>query len=66
MARVIKPGPPRREVEKRVDCPHCGARIGYVGNDVHQSNGKDYGGGPDGREWVDCPQCGKDITIRSW
>jgi hypothetical protein len=65
MARTInkKPSP---KVEKQVDCQNCGATIAYVGNDIKEYHGTDMGGGPDGREWVVCPNCKKDITLRSW
>lgn len=63
MARVVADAP---EVEKHVNCRGCAKRIAYVGNDVHKREGTDYGGGPDGREWIVCPNCGKQITIRSW
>ncbi len=67
MARVIELGP-SPEVEKKIDCPNCGAKVGYVKNDVQERNGTDMSGGPDGREWIVCPNtaCGKTITIRSW
>jgi hypothetical protein len=65
MARVIELGP-NPEVEKRINCQGCGAKIGYTLNDVQKYSGTDISGGPDGREWVVCPNCGKDITIRSW
>lgn len=65
MARIIKKGP-SPEVEKKVTCRGCGSIIGYVENDVKSYSGTDYTGGADGREWVNCPNCGKEIVIRSW
>lgn len=44
----------------------CGAIIEYTKNDVKSYSGTDYGGGSDGREWIVCPGCGGDITLRSW
>jgi hypothetical protein len=64
MAHVIEPPKPENFKKKR--CPHCRSLIGYVPNDVKSYHGTDYGGGPDGREWVVCPGCGKDITLRTW
>lgn len=65
MARVIKIEP-SSEVAKQIVCRGCGATIEYVPNEVQSRSGTDYGGGPDGVEWVNCPNCGKQITIRSW
>jgi DNA-directed RNA polymerase subunit RPC12/RpoP len=53
-------------LKKRVSCKNCSAIILYVKNDVKSYSGTDYGGGPDGHEWVDCPNCGKKAIIRSW
>lgn len=63
MARVIGTDP---KVEKEISCRGCGSKIAYVQNDVKRHDGTDYSGGPDGREWIDCPSCGEEITIRSW
>ena len=53
-------------VKKKVTCRHCSAIIEYVPNEVKEVHGTDYGGGPDGMEWVDCPNCTKRAVIRSW
>lgn len=65
MARVLKKVKPK---EKKVVCPECGYTIAYVRNDVKSYSGTDIGGGPDGREWIVCPneECKEDITLRSW
>ncbi len=63
--RVIKTDPDET-VKKRVVCGHCGATLEYVPNDVKSYHGTDYSGGPDGKEWVVCPNCGREATIRSW
>lgn len=57
---------PDPKVVKRVSCGNCGARLEYVPNDVKRRDGTDYGGGPDGAEWVDCPKCEKPAIIRTW
>lgn len=44
----------------------CGAIVEYTKQDVHEYRGTDYGGGPDGRDWIICPGCGEDITLKSW
>ena len=66
MTHVIEP--PKPEDFKRVKCKSCLALIGYTPNEIKKYSGTDYGGGPDGREWIICPNsgCGKDITLKSW
>lgn len=53
-------------VVKRVTCRECATILEYTPNEVKEEHGTDYGGGPDGREWVDCPNCGRRAIIRSW
>ena len=57
---------PVKTVEKKIACRSCGAMLAYVPNDVLEYHGTDYGGGPDGCEWIICANCGKEVTIRSW
>jgi len=57
---------PAKEVRKRITCRGCGARLEYVPNDVQTRSGTDYGGGPDGAEYIICPDCQSRVTIRSW
>jgi hypothetical protein len=63
--RVIKKKPSKLVVKRKV-CEHCGATLEYTPNDVHRYEGTDISGGPDGREWINCPECNKEVTIRSW
>ena len=65
MVKVISTEPDE-SVTKRIICRHCGATLEYVPNDVKKCHGKDIAGGPDGSEWINCPNCGKSVTIRSW
>ena len=46
--------------------PGCGSILEYDRTDIKRYSGTDYSGGPDGREWIVCPKCGKDITLRAW
>lgn len=55
-----------KKVSKKCTCGHCGARLQYLPLDVKKYEGKDISGGPDGREWIVCPKCGKDVTLKSW
>ena len=63
--KIIRPDPDPR-ISKQVVCGNCGATLEYVPADVKRRDGHDYGGGPDGCEWVDCPQCNDKAIIRSW
>lgn len=51
---------------KRVTCRGCASILEYTLSEVKEVNGTDYGGGPDGMEWVDCPHCGGKAVLRSW
>lgn len=51
---------------KEATCKNCGTTCGYLKADVKSYNGRDISGGPDGREWIACADCGEDITLRSW
>lgn len=65
MVRIIDEGPDP-SVVKKVICKNCGAKLEYVPNDVKEYSGTDYGGGPDGHTWIDCPKCQKRVVLRSW
>lgn len=65
MVKVISTEPDRIAV-KEIVCMGCGAKLEYVKNDVQKYSGTDWSGGPDGREWIVCPNCSKQVTIRSW
>lgn len=57
---------PDPSVVKEIVCRHCGARLKYTPSDVKERHGRDYSGGSDGMEWIDCPPCGQKVVIRSW
>lgn len=64
MARIVASAPKKMP---RVVCRGgCLSTIEYVPNDVKRRDGTDYGGDPDGEEYVVCPSCGKKAIIRSW
>jgi len=62
MAHVIEPP----SGHKKVKCQECFAKIGYTPGEVKSVNGRDYGGGSDGHEFIVCPNCGKKIILRTW
>lgn len=57
---------PKPPVLKTIDCRFCGATLEYMPADVKRQDGHDWGGGPDGQEWIDCPDCKRPVIIRSW
>lgn len=65
MVRIVNPQPDP-SVVKQVVCRSCGVKLEYVPHEVKRRDGKDYRGGADGEEWVDCPNCGSKAIIRSW
>ncbi len=64
--KVLSIKKPAKEVVKKANCRICGAKLSYVSNDVLEYRGTDRCGGPDGREWIVCANCGNEVTIRSW
>lgn len=66
MVRIVKLKP-AKEVKKRCVCKGCGATLEYVPNDVKEYHGmRSISGGPDGSEWIDCPNCSKQVILNSW
>lgn len=65
VVKVIKTKPDKSVVKELV-CRHCGATLEYTPTDVRSCHGTDLGGGPDGQEWVDCPNCKERAVIRNW
>jgi RNase P subunit RPR2 len=51
---------------KRTTCRNCAAVLEYTPSEVKEYHGKDYSGGSDGKEWIDCPRCGTQVVLRSW
>ncbi len=57
---------PDKSVLKEIICGNCGATLSYVPREVQSYHGRDYSGGSDGSEWVDCPNCNEKAIIKSW
>lgn len=55
-----------KSVVKRTSCRSCGAALEYLPIEVKEYHGRDMSGGADGREWIVCPRCGREVTLRSW
>jgi len=66
MVEIVSTVPHESAVKEIVCVSGCGATLRYVPNEVKKYSGTDYSGGSDGREWIDCPNCGEQVTIRSW
>lgn len=63
--RVTDPEP-QKEALKEIVCMNCGVKLSYVRNDVKERHGIDYGGGPDGAEWINCANCREPVYIKRW
>jgi len=63
MVKVVGDAP---EAVKQATCRSCAKRLEYTQSEVRERHGTDYGGGPDGCEWIVCPNCGHDVVLRSW
>lgn len=63
MVKVIGEAP---EVFKQTVCRHCAAKLEYTPGDVKARHGKDYSGGSDGAEYVECPRCGSEVILKAW
>jgi len=55
-----------KDIQKQITCKNCGSILRYVKADVREYHGTDYSGSPDGREWIVCPTCNEDVTIKAW
>ena len=51
---------------KQCSCKNCASMIRYTDSELHRIEGKDYTGSPDGKEFIICPVCHREIIIRSW
>ena len=51
---------------KQVTCEHCAAILQYTLHEVKRRDGKDYSGGADGEEWINCPRCSNKVVLKSW
>lgn len=63
MVKIIGTAP---EVFKQCTCRNCAAKLEYTPADVKSYHGRDYSGGADRKEYIDCPCCGKEVILRSW
>lgn len=48
---------------RRVTCRQCASIIEYLPIEVKKNTYTDYGGGSDTVYWIECPECGKDVTV---
>lgn len=62
MVEVLERGKGAHEVT----CQSCDSKLRYHDGEVKKYHGRDYSGGADGKEWIDCPVCGQEVILRSW
>ena len=56
-----------QDVVKKITCRNCAAVLEYTPSDVRNLwSGTDYGGGPDGADGFNCPNCGKQVHTHRW
>lgn len=55
-----------QSAKKQATCGNCGAVLEYTPSEVRAYHGTDMSGGPDGKEWIVCPRCTRDVIIRAW
>jgi DNA-directed RNA polymerase subunit RPC12/RpoP len=63
MVKVVGEAP---EAVKQAVCRNCAAKLEYTQRDVRREDGRDYSGGPDGREYIVCPRCQHEVVLRAW
>lgn len=63
MVKILGDAP---EATKQIVCRNCATLLEYTQSEVLQYRGKDMSGGADGRDWIDCPKCDAQVTIKSW
>jgi len=57
---------PHPSVVKEVICRNCGATLQYVPNDIHHETLRDYDGSSDTNYFIQCPPCGKKVTVKRY
>lgn len=50
----------------RITCKCCAAILEYLPIEVQKRTYKDYGGGTNVVEYIQCPQCKKEVIIKEW
>ena len=65
MVTITNPKPDSSVVRKII-CKSCGVELEYLPVEVLTRSGTDYSGGPDGEEYIVCPNCGERVIIRAW
>jgi RNase P subunit RPR2 len=51
---------------KRCTCKTCSAVLEYTQNEVKRVDGRDYSGGSDGKEYIYCSNCGREVILIAW
>ena len=57
---------PHHSVVKEVVCRNCGALLSYVPADINRRVVSDYAGGKDEVNFIRCPPCGAEVTVKRY
>ena len=52
--------------KRKATCDNCTAIIEYVKSEVESRTYREYDGSSGGHEFIKCPNCKKEITLKAW
>ena len=65
MVKIIDEEPHKSVVKEKV-CKNCGCTLSYTPLDVKENTGYNERDGYWGHQWIVCPKCSKNVTIKAW
>lgn len=57
---------PHQSVVKETICRNCGSTLQYVPRDIKERIEGDYTGGRDVYHYIECPECGDNVTVKGY
>jgi DNA-directed RNA polymerase subunit RPC12/RpoP len=57
---------PHHSVVKETVCRNCGSVLQYVPRDIKQRTVSDYLGDRDIINYIECPECNEQVTVRGY
>jgi uncharacterized protein with PIN domain len=57
---------PHQSVVKETVCRNCGSTLQYVPRDIKQRTVRDYLGDADVLQYIECPTCNKEVTVKRY